>query len=285
MDIIKKWNSLSLIIRILIGLAIGVILGLTVPSLTWIGVLGEFFVGALKAIAPVLVFVLVSSSLANAKGGNAGKFRTVIILYLLSTLCAAVTSVFVSFISPVKVPLTGAEAAGSYVAPDGMADVVMNLLKSIVVNPVDALVNANYIGILFWAVILGMALKTAKAETRRMMEDLAEAVSTAVRWIISCAPFGILGLSFTAIASSGLEIFKTYGHLVAVLVVSMLLVPLGCSLFGISNDIAMQLVGIGFIISVIQDSLETALNSSGDAIFTATAEFVEWKKQGKQLPL
>ena len=117
------------------------------------------------------------------------------------------------------------------------------------------------------------------------MEDLAEAVSTAVRWIISCAPFGILGLSFTAIVSSGLEIFKTYGHLVAVLVVSMLLVPLGCSLFGISNDIAMQLVGIGFIISVIQDSLETALNSSGDAIFTATAEFVEWKKQGKQLPL
>ena len=408
MRIIKKWNSLSLIVRILIGLAIGAILGFTVPQASFIGVLGDLCVGALKAIAPILVFVLVASSIANAKGGNASKFRTVIALYLLSTLCAAILSVFTSFASPVKVPLTGLDSVEGYTPPGSMSEIVMNLLMSIVVNPVDALVNANYIGILFWAVIFGIALKFAKPATKEMMEDLADAVSKVIRWVIACAPFGILGLAFRSVATSGMAIFATYGHLVALLVVTMLLValvlnpiivaivlrhnpyplilycirnsgvtafftrssaanipvnmelcknlgldedlysvsiplgstinmdgaavtitvfslaaafttgvhvtipmavflsivatfsacgtsgvaggslllvPLGCSLFGISNDIAMQLVGVGFIISVIQDSLETALNSSGDAIFTATAEFYEWKKQGKKLPL
>ena len=408
MSLVKKWNSLSLIIRILIGLVIGAVLGLTLPGLSWIGVLGELFVGALKAIAPLLVFVLVASSLANAKGGNASKFRTVIFLYLFSTLCAAIVSVFTSFAFRVTVPLAGLEALEGYTAPGSMAEIIMNLLKSIVVNPVDALAKANYIGILFWAIILGMALKAASQGTKKTMEDLADSVSEVVRWIINCAPFGILGLAFSSVASSGLDIFKTYGRLVLLLVVTMLivalvinplivgitlrhnpyplifycirnsgvtafftrssaanipvnmelckslgldedlysvsiplgstinmdgaavtitvfslvaaftagvqvtipmaiflsivatfsacgtsgvaggsllLVPLGCSLFGISNDIAMQLVGVGFIISVIQDSLETALNSSGDAIFTATAEFLDWKKEGKPLPL
>jgi len=408
MGIIKKWNSMSLILRIAIGLVIGAILGLVVPGASWLGVPGELFVGALKAIAPLLVFVLVASSLANAKGGNASKFRTVITLYLLSTLCAAIVSVFASFLFPVRIPLAGLEAAEGYTAPGSMGDIVMNLLRSIIANPADALVNANYIGILFWAVILGIALKASSQGTKKMLADLADGVSEVVRWIISCAPFGILGLAFSAVSTSGLEIFTTYGHLVAVLVGTMLvvalvvnpiivflmirqnpyplifycirnsgvtafftrssaanipvnmelcknlgldedlysvsialgstinmdgaavtitvfslaaafstdikvtipmaiflsviatlsacgtsgvaggsllLVPLGCSLFGISNDIAMQLVGIGFIISVIQDSMETALNSSGDAIFTATAEFHEWKKQGKKLPL
>ena len=408
MQLIKKWNSLSLIIRILIGLIIGAILGLVVPGASWIGVLGELFVGALKAIAPLLVFVLVASSLANAKGGNASKFRTVIALYLFSTLSAAIVSVFTSFVSPVTIPLAGMDAVEGYTAPQGMGEIVTNLLKSIIANPVDALAKANYIGILFWAVILGLALKLAATATKEMMADLANGVSEVVRWIISCAPFGILGLAFSSVSSSGLEIFRTYGHLVAIIVITMLivalvvnpiivgvvlrhnpyplilyclrnsgvtafftrssaanipvnmelckklgldedlysvsiplgstinmdgaavtitvfslagafttgvpvtvpmaiflsivatlsacgtsgvaggsllLVPLGCSLFGIPNDIAMQLVGVGFIISVIQDSLETALNSSGDAIFTATAEFYEWKKQGKKLPL
>ena len=408
MKIIKKWNSISLIIRILIGLAIGVVLGLTVPNASWIGILGDLFVGALKAIAPLLVFVLVASSLANAKGGNMSKFRTVIVLYLFSTLCAAIVSVFTSFISPVRIPLSGMEAAEGFTAPGGMGEIMVNLLMSIIDNPVKALVSANYIGILFWAVILGIALKKAGQTTKDMLGNLADAVSEVVRWIISCAPFGILGLSYAAVASSGLDIFKTYGHLVALLVITMLivalvvnplivgillrhnpyplifycirnsgvtafftrssaanipmnmqlcknlgldedlysvsiplgstinmdgaavtitvfslaaafttgvevslpmaiflsvvatlsacgtsgvaggsllLVPLGCSLFGIPNDIAMQLVGVGFIISVIQDSLETALNSSGDAVFTATAEFLEWKKAGKKLPL
>lgn len=408
MGIIKKWNSLSLILRILICLIIGAVLGLTIPGATWISVLGQLFVGALKAIAPILVFVLVAASLANAKGGNAQKFSMVIGLYLFSTLCAAIVSVFTSFAFRVTIPLTGMEEAAGYVAPDSMTDIVMSLLNNIVTNPVDALAGANYIGILFWAVILGMALKMASAETKYMMQDLADAVSEVVRWIINCAPFGILGLSFNSVSTSGLDIFRTYGRLVALLVGTMLivalivnplivgitlrhnpyplilhcirasgvtafftrssaanipvnlelckelgldedlysvsiplgstinmdgaavtitvfslvaafttgvnvtipmaiflsivatfsacgtsgvaggsllLVPLGCSLFGISNDIAMQLVGVGFIISVIQDSLETALNSSGDAIFTATAEFYQWKKQGKKLPL
>ena len=408
MGIVRKWNSLSLIVRILIGLVVGAVLGFVVPKATWIGVPGELFVGALKAIAPILVFVLVASSLANSKGGNMAKFRTVIILYLFSTLCAAIVSVFSSFIFPVKIPLTGLDAVDASAAPQGMAEVVMNLLKSIIANPVDALASANYIGILFWAVIFGIALKLAAPATKQMMENLADAVSTVVRWVITCAPFGILGLMYTAIATSGSEIFVTYGRLVALLVGTMLftslvvnplivslalrhnpfplvfrclrqsgvtafftrssaanipvnmelckdlgldedlysvsipvgstinmdgaavtitifslvaafttgvpvtipmaiflsivatfsacgtsgvaggslmLVPLGYSLFGISNDIAMQLVGVGFIISVIQDSLETALNSSGNVLFTATAEFHEWKKQGRKLPL
>jgi serine/threonine transporter len=408
MGIVRKWNSMSLILRILIGLVIGAILGFIVPKATWIGVPGELFVGALKAIAPVLVFVLVASSLANSKGGSMEKLRTVIILYLVSTLCAAVVSVFTSFAFRVTIPLTGLDAVDASAAPQGMSDVVMNLLKSIVVNPVDALASANYIGILFWAVVFGIALKLAAPATKGMLEDLSNAVSTAVRWVINCAPFGILGLMYTAVATSGPEIFAKYGQLVALLVGTMLLValvvnplivfivlrhnpfplvfrclrqsgitafftrssaanipvnmelckelgldenlysvsiplgstinmdgaavtitifslvaaftagvnvtvpmaiflsivatfsacgtsgvaggslmlvPLGCSLFGISPDISMQLVGVGFIISVIQDSLETALNSSGDVLFTATAEFREWKKQGRKLPL
>ena len=408
MGIIKKWNSLSLIVRILIGLVIGAALGFIAPKLTWIGVFGELFVGALKAVAPILVFVLVASSLANSKGGNMKKFRTVIALYMLSTLCAAIVSVFSSFLFPLTIPLTGLDAVDTSAAPQGMAEVVMNLLKSIIANPVQALASANYIGILFWAVVFGIALKRSAPATKQMMENLADAVSTAVRWVIACAPLGILGLMYTAVATSGVEIFKTYGQLIALLVGTMLftaliinplivgltlkhnpyplvfrclrqsgvtafftrssaanipvnmelckdlgldedlysvsiplgstinmdgaavtitifslaaafttgvhvtlpmaiflsfvatlsacgtsgvaggslmLVPLGCSLFGISNDIAMQLVGVGFIISVIQDSLETALNSSGDVLFTATAEFRDWKKQGKKLPV
>ena len=406
--LLKKWNSLSLIVRICIGLVIGAILGLTVPGWTWIRVLGTMFVGALKAIAPILVFVLVSSSLANAKGGNASKFRTVIFLYLFSTLCAAIVAVAVNFIHPVTISLGGLEAAEGYTAPDSMGVIILNLLTSVIANPVDALAKANYIGILFWAVILGVALKRSGDQTKKVMGDLADGVSEVVRWVISCAPFGILGLVFDAVSSSGLEIFTTYGELVMVLVVSMLLValvvnpiivgislrhnpyplifkcirqsgvtafftrssaanipvnmelckelgldedmysvsiplgstinmdgaaavittfaltaafsvgakvtfpmavllsivstfsacgtsgvaggslllvPLGCSLFGISNDIAMQIVGVGFIVSVIQDSLETALNSSGDVIFTATAEFMTWKKEGRKLPI
>ncbi|HAJ73320.1 MAG TPA: serine/threonine transporter SstT [Lachnospiraceae bacterium] len=408
MNLIRKWNSLSLIVRILIGLIIGAVLGFAVPQLGWIGIPGELFVNALKAIAPILVFVLVASSLANSKGGNMSKVRTVVVLYLTSTLLAAVAAVFTSFAFPVTIPLAGVETMDSAGAPQGMSEVVMTLLNSIVSNPVSALANANYIGILFWAVIFGIALKKSAPATRDMMSDLADAVSKAVRWVIACAPLGIMGLVFSAVAESGSEIFVTYGRLVALLVGTMLLValiinplivglvlrhnpypllihclrssgvtafftrssaanipvnmevckslgldedlysvsiplgstvnmdgaavtitifslmaaytvgvhvtlpmavflsivatfsacgasgvaggslmlvPLGCSLFGISNDIAMQLVGVGFIISVIQDSLETALNSSGDVLFTATAEFLEWKNQGRELPL
>ena len=408
MNLFRKWNSISLILRILGGLILGVILGMLIPGQTWISVFGDLFVGALKAVAPILVFVLVSSSLANAKGGHAAKFRVVIFLYLFSTLMAAITAVLMNFLFPVKIPLEGAKAAEGYTAPGGMSEVIGNLLHNIVANPVDALMNANYIGILFWAVILGIALKAAAPGTKKLMTDLAEAVSMVVRWIISFAPFGIMGLVFNSISTSGTEIFKVYGRLVLVLVATMLivafgvnalivgitlrhnpyplifkcvknsgitafftrssaanipvnmelckelgldedmysvsiplgatinmdgaavtittfslataftmgvdvtlpmavllsiiatfsacgasgvaggsllLVPLGCSLFGISPDIAMEVVGVGFIIGVIQDSMETAINSSGDALFTATAEFRQWKKEGRKLPL
>ena len=398
MNIFRKWNEISLILRILGGLAVGVILGLAVPGQSWIAIFGDLFVGALKAIAPVLVLVLVASSLASARGGNGRKFRIVIILYLLSTLCAAVLAVIMNFIFRVEVPLDGAAAAEGYEAPSGMSEVIGNLLHNVVANPVDAVMNANYLGILFWAVVLGLALKASSATTKKWLDDLADAINQVVRWIISFAPFGIMGLVFNSVSTSGLEIFETYGKLVAVLVVTMLiaafvlnpaivaivlrhnpyplvfhciktsgvtafftrssaanipvnmelcedlgldedmysvsiplgatinmngaaitittfaltaafttdvhvtlplaimlciigafsacgasgvaggsllLVPLGCSLFGIPAEVAMQMVGIGFIISVIQDSMETALNSSGDAIFTATAEFKE----------
>ena len=226
--IIKKWNQLSLIVRICIGLVIGAVLGLLLPQLSFISVLGTLFVGALKAIAPLLVFVLVASSLANAKGGagTGAKFRRVIFLYLFSTLCAAVVAVLVNFIHPVTISLNGLDAAEGYTAPGSMGEIIMNLLSSIIANPVDALAKANYIGILFWAVILGIALKGSGATTKKTMEDLANAVSEVVRWVIACAPFGILGLVFDAVSSSGLEIFTTYGELVLVLVVSMLLVAL-----------------------------------------------------------
>lgn len=157
MNIFRKWNEISLILRILGGLAVGVILGLAVPGQSWIAIFGDLFVGALKAIAPVLVLVLVASSLASARGGNGRKFRIVIILYLLSTLCAAVLAVIMNFIFRVEVPLDGAAAAEGYEAPSGMSEVIGNLLHNVVANPVDAVMNANYLGILFWAVVLGLA--------------------------------------------------------------------------------------------------------------------------------
>ena len=408
MQIIRKWNSLSLIYRVLIGLVTGAILGFTVPEASWIGAPGELFVGALKAVAPILVFFLVSSSLANSGGGNMQKFRTVIILYLLSMLSAAAVSVFTSFAFKLTIPLAGLSTMDATVPAQNMGDVLLNLFRSVIDNPVEALASANYIGILFWAVVLGIALRMAAPATRTMLGDLSNAVSAAVRWIISFAPLGILGLVYTAVATSGPEVIKQYGELVALLTGTMLfvalvvnplivgltlrhnpyplvfrclrqsgftafftrssaanipvnmelckelgldenlysvsiplgstinmngaavtitifsllaafsagvpvsvpmaiflsvvatfsacgasgvaggslmLVPLGCSLFGISGDVAMELVGVGFIISAIQDSMETALNSSSDVLFTATAEFLDWKKQGRRLPL
>ena len=407
-QIFQKWNDISLILRILGGLILGVILALAVPGQEWIAIFGELFVGALKAVAPVLVLVLVCSSLANAKGGHAKKFRSVIVLYLICTMSAAVLSVIMNFLFRVTIPLDGVAAAEDVEPPKGMAEVIGNLLRNVVANPIDALMNANYLGILFWAVILGLALKAAGPGTKSLLSDLAGAISKIVRWIISFAPFGIMGLVFNAVSTNGLEIFRDYGELVLLLVGTMLLVafalnplivgialrhnpyplilrcirtsgvtafftrssaanipvnmelcedlgldedmysvsiplgatinmngaavtistftlvaafttgvhvtfplaillsiiaslaacgasgvaggsllliPMGCALFGIPVDIAMQMVGVGFIIGVIQDSMETALNSSGDAIFTATAEFREWKKEGRELPL
>lgn len=405
MNIMRKWTETSLILRIVIGLILGVILGLAVPNATGIGILGDLFVGALRALAPVLVFFLVMHSLANKKDTAESNMSTVIILYLISTFMAAVTAVVAGFIFPSEVTLTQvAEEAAA--APEGIVEVLQSMLMNIVDNPVNALVNANYLGVLAWAVILGLALRKASQHTVDLIGDVSGALSTAIRWVINFAPFGILGLVFVTISETGLSSLLDYGHLIAVLVGcmivvalvinplivfinirqnpyplvfkclkdsgimafftrssaanipvnmslcerlgldekqysvsiplgatinmaggavtittltlatantlgitvdfptavllslvasisacgasgvaggSLLLIPLACSLFGISNEIAMQVVGVGFIIGVIQDSCETAVNSSSDVVFTATAEFRKWRKEGRPI--
>lgn len=403
-NLIQKWNSVSLILRIAIGLVIGAILGVALPQATAISILGNVFVGALKAIAPILVFVLIISALTNANKNIGPQFRTVICLYMLTTLLASFVAVVASFAFPITLKLTDAV---SNEAPSGIWEVLSTLITNMVQNPITSIINANYIGILTWAVILGIALREIASETTKtLLTNISDAVSMTVRWIINFAPIGILGLVFSSVSTSGLSIFADYGKLLAVLVGcmltvalvinplivfvllrknpyplvlrclresgvtafftrssaanipvnmqlcerlgldkniysisiplgatinmdgaaitiavmtlaaantlgisvdlpsafilcvlstlaacgasgvaggSLLLIPMACSLFGISNDIAMQVVGVGFIIGVIQDSVETALNSAGDVLFAATAEFYEWKKQGKEI--
>ena len=403
-NLAAKWNSISLILRIAIGLVIGAVLGMTCPSLGLIPIFGNVFVGALKGIAPVLVFVLIISALANAKNVPGKQFRTVIGLYMLTTLLASLISVIASFAFPVTLIL--ADPAED-TAPTGVGEVLGNLITNMVQNPVSSIINANYIGILAWAIVFGLAVKKVGSEqTKQTLTDITDAVSTCVRWIINLAPFGIMGLVFTTVSENGLEVFVGYGKLLAVLVGcmffmalvvnpliiavclkknpyplvfkclresgitafftrssaanipvnmqlceklglnkdvysitiplgatinmdgaaitiavmslaaantmgisvdiptalilslmatvsacgasgvaggSLLLIPMACSLFGISNDIAMQVVGVGFIIGVIQDSVETALNSAGDVEFAATAEFMQWQKAGKEV--
>lgn len=403
---VTRYNGVSLIIRILMGLVIGTVLALTIPGATWIGTLGDLFVGALKGIAPVLVFVIVASALAQGTSRLDRRFATVIFLYLLTTFIAAALAVITSFLFPQTVVL--ADAAQSDVIPQGLDEVMNTLLTNFVANPVSAIMGGNYIGILFWACMFGLAMKGIGTEsTKLFMANTADAVSKIVRWIINLAPFGILGLVFTNVSGNGLAIFTQYGKLLALLVGTMLimalvinpaiifiylrcnpyplvfrclkesgltafftrssaanipvnmalceklgmdkdmysvsiplgatinmdgaaititimtlaaantlgiqvsipaaivlsvmsalgacgasgvaggsllLIPMACSLFGISNDVAMQMVGVGFIIGVVQDSVETALNSAGDVEFAATAEFYQWRKQGKKLP-
>ena len=397
--LLKKWTESSLVLRILIGLIIGAVLGLLVPEWTWIGILGKLFVSTLKAVAPVLVAVLVMASIAKAHGGLGPRFRTVISLYLISTLAAALVAVTGSTLFPVTLKLQDV-AEGS--APNALTDVFSNLLTNMVSNPLASISSANYIGILFWAILLGMGLKlVASPGTIQVVSDFADVITLVVKWIIQFAPFGILGLVFSAVSESGLDIFTIYGRLVLLLVGcmlfntlvlnplwsflatrrnpypllwtclkesglqafftrssaanipinmalckklgldkdfysvsiplgatinmngaavtitvmtlavahtlgievnfisavflgviatlgacgasgvaggSLLLVPLACSFLGIGNDIAMQAVAVGFIIGVVQDSVETALNSSGDVFFTATAEYRERQK-------
>ena len=412
MSAVKKvlmiYNGASLILRIIIGIVIGVVLALIVPQAEWISMLGNLFVGALKAIAPVLVAVLVAASLCQGNAKLDRRFGLVIFFYILSTYLAAVAAVTASFIFPQTITLTSEVAKTEIAAPGGLGDIVRGLLNSIIANPIEALSNGNYLGILFWAVIIGMALKRFASEnTQEFMRNLSDAVTQVVRWIINLAPFGILGLVFTAVSESGFDIFVTYGKLMLLLVCTMLtvafvinplivalslrsnpyplvlrciresgltafftrssaanipvnlnlcerlgldrdmysvsiplgstinmdgaavtitimalatahtlgievslptaillsflsslaacgssgvtggsllLIPMTCSLFGIPDTVSMQVVGVGFIIGVIQDSMETAINSSGDVLFTATAEYVHWKKQGKSLP-
>ena len=400
--LLRKWAETSLILRIFCGLVLGAILGLTVPQWAGIGILGQIFVGALKAVAPILVAILVMSSIARAKGGLGPRFRTVIILYLLTTFVAALVAVSGSFLFPVTIDLKGGEAGE---LPGGLADIFAGLLNNMVANPVLSLTTANYMGILFWSIIIGVAIRLTRSQTViTFMGELSNVISLAVKWVIQFAPFGILGLVFSSVSESGLAIFTDYGRLLLLLVGcmlftslivnpllatiflrknpyplffqclkesglsafftrssaanipmnlalckklgldeefysvsiplgstinmdgaavtitvltlavantlgmevsfgsalllsvlatlgacgasgvaggSLLLVPMACSLYGIPQDIAMQAVAVGFVISVIQDSVETALNSSGDAFFTAVAELHDRRNQKK----
>ena len=398
--IIESWNRISLIKKIICGLAVGVILALAVPQLNVISLLGDLFVGALKAIAPLLVLFLVMSALANQREGKQSNIKRIIFLYLLGTFLAGCVAVIASFLFPVTIALT--ESASTTAPPSGIGEVLNSLLMSLVSNPVDALVNANYIGILAWAVLLGIALRKAGDSTKKAISEISDALSQIVRWVIACAPFGVMGLVFATISQQGLSSLLSYGRLILLLVGSMafvafvvnpiitfigirknpyslvlkclndsgitafftrssaanipvnmklceelgldrdtyavsiplgstinmggaavtistlalaavhtlgipvdiptaivlcvlsaisacgasgvaggslLLVPLACSLFGISDDIAMQVVGVGFIVGVIQDSCETAINSSTDVLYTAVAEFSRRRKE------
>lgn len=404
-NILKKYTQVSLMLRIFIGLLIGAVLGLLAPSWSGIGILGKMFVSALKGIAPLLVAVLVISSIAKAGKGLGRRFGALVTVYITSTFIAAVCAVIGSFLFPVTLELGGVEGAAVDDSAGTLAEVFANLLTNMVSNPIAAIANANYIAILFWSVILGVALKSmASKATINVVHDLSDVVSRVVKWVIQFAPFGIFGLVFTTVSENGLSVFTTYGHLLLLLVGcmlvnafvfnplisfvltrrnpypllftclkesglqafftrssaanipinmslckklgleeefysvsiplgatinmdgaavtitvfslavahtmgievsfasalflgiiatlgacgasgvaggSLLLIPMACSFFGIGNDIAMQAVAIGFIIGVVQDSVETALNSSGDAFFTATAEYYDRKKRGE----
>lgn len=398
--IIRAWNKTNLIKRIGFGMIIGAILGLFVPNVSGIDLLGDLFVGGLKAIAPILVFALVANALSQHQKGQDSNMRTVIFLYLLGTFAAALVAVMASFLFPVQIVLSSASTEVS--PPDGIGQVLSNLLLKVVDNPVNALIQANYIGILSWAVVFGIAMREASKTSKELLKTMASVTSKIVEWIINLAPFGILGLVFKTISDQGIASLANYGILLGLLIATMifvalvinpliaflfikrnpyplvwkclrisgvtafftrssaanipvnmklckdlglnpdtysvsiplgstinmagaaitiniltlaavntlgisvdfatafvlsivaaisacgasgiaggslLLIPVACSLFGISNDIAMQVVGVGFVIGVIQDSCETALNSSTDVLFTAVAEFASARKK------
>ena len=376
--VVDKYNGVSLIIRIIVGLIAGTALALVVPHMTWIGEFGTLFVSALKAVAPILVFVLVASALAQGNSKLDSRFGTVLFLYLFTTFLSAVVAVLTSRMFPQTISL--GDAADADVVPQGLSEVVQTLLTNIVANPIQAMIDGNYICILMWACLFGLAMKgIANESSKAFLANVADGVSQVIRWVINLAPFGIMGLVFTSVSENGLAAFTEYGSLLLLLVGTMLLmvlvfgplviflylhrnpyplvyrcfkesgltafftrssaanipvnmqlceklgldkdmysvsiplgatinmngaaititimamaaantmgiqislpaaillsvvsalgacgasgvaggslllIPMACSLFGISNDIAMQVVGVGFIIGVIQDSVE-----------------------------
>lgn len=400
--IILTWKKTNLIKRISLGILCGALLAVLFPQASAIGLLGEIFVGGLKAIAPLLVFALVANALSQQKKGEKSNMKTVILLYLLGTFAAALVAVLVSFVFPLEIDL--ADAKQTLSPPDGIGQVLSNLLLKLVDNPLNALISANYIGVLSWAVVFGIAMREASHHSKDLLRTSAEVTSKIVEWIINLAPFGILGLVYTTISGKGFQALQSYGLLLLVLIATMLivaliinplivfimlrknpyplvwrclrvsgvtafftrssaanipvnmklcrdlnlnpetysvsiplgatinmagaaitintltlaavhtlgiqvdfatafvlsivaavsacgasgvaggsllLIPVACSLFGISNDLAMQVVSVGFVIGVIQDSCETALNSSTDVLFTAVAEMRNWPKENR----
>jgi serine/threonine transporter len=383
----------SLVTQIIIGLIAGILLALIFPAAALsVGFIGSVFVSALKAVAPVLVFILVTASIASHKKGQETHIRPVLLLYLLGTFASAVVAVVASFMFPSTLVLVANSAAVT--APGSISEVLKTLLLSAVDNPVNALMKGNFIDILVWAIGLGIAIRHGSTTTRVVLGDLSEAVSQIVKAVIRFAPLGIFGLVASTLAESGFDALLSYLQLLAVLVGcmllvalvvnplivywqirrnpyplvltclresgitafftrssaanipvnlqlcerlglhedtysvsiplgatinmagaaititvltlaavhtlgiavdiptaillsvvasvsacgasgvaggSLLLIPLACGMFGIPSEVSMQVVAIGFIISIVQDSAETALNSSTDVLFTAAA--------------
>ena len=399
----KKYRETALIKLIAAGLVIGIIIALAAPqAVPAVAVLGDLFVRALKGIAPVLVFVLVMNALAQKNSDASAAMKPIVRLYIFATFCASLVAVAFSFAFPTVLHLQVADA--QLAPPSGIVEVLHNLILSVVDNPIHALATANYIGILGWACLAGIALHSASDTTKDMLNDFAKTVTKIVQWVIRFAPFGIMGLVANAIGTNGLGALLGYVQILGVLLAaffsvalimnplivylhihrnpyplvwttlkesglyafftrssaanipvnldlcerlgldedtysisiplgatinmsgaaitiavlslaaahtlgisvdlptalllclvstigacgasgvaggSLLLIPVACASFGIGNDIAMQVVGVGFIIGVIQDACETALNSSTDVLFTATAEFAQRAKEGK----
>ena len=398
----RAYTGTHLITRIFCGILLGAVLAILCPGINGISILGNLFVGALKSVAPILVAVLVTASVAQASGGLGKRFGTVIGLYISSTLIASLVAVLASRLFPVTLTLIGVDAGGE-MAPAALSEVIGNLLLGLISNPISAVSNAAYLSVLFWSIVMGLALKNTRSQQAiQVIRQLADAVSLVVQWVIQFAPIGIMGLVYASVSESGLEIFATYGRLILLLVGcmlmvmllinplitfcllrtnpypllwqclrgsavsafftrssaanipvnmslckrmgvdedfysvsiplgstinmdgaaititvmslaachsagiqvslssalilcilatlgacgtsgvaggSLLLIPMACAPFGLPGDVAMQVVAIGFIIGVIQDSMETALNSSSDVLFTATADFYNRRKQ------
>ena len=224
MELLKKWTQISLIKRILVGMLLGIILGVALPQFTVIGILGTLFVNALKALAPMLVFFIVIHALAQRQKGGSTNMGSVIVLYLVGTFLAALCAVVASFLFPSTLLLPEAEAGTA--APGGIGEVLSSLLSNAVSNPISALANANFIGILLWAVVFGLAMSHASEPTKKVLSDLAECLSTAIRWVINCAPFGIMGLVYTTVSTTGFKAFASYAHLILVLVGCMFFIAL-----------------------------------------------------------
>ncbi|MFP9084565.1 serine/threonine transporter SstT [Streptococcus equi] len=395
------WVRTNLIKKIGIGVVIGLLLGILLPGVTAIGILGQLFVGALKAIAPLLVFALVAQAISHQRSGQQTNMTLIIVLYLLGTFLAALVAVIANYLFPLTLTLN-TPVNTELSPPQGIVQVFQTLLLKLVDNPINALATANYIGVLAWALIFGLALKSVPSDIKHLIKTAADVTSQIVVWIINLAPIGIMGLVFSTVSENGISILSDYALLILVLVGTMLfvalvvnpllafalthqnpyplvfrclkdsgltafftrssaanipvnlqlcedlglsqatylvsiplgaminmggaaitinvltlaavntfgiqidfltalllsvvaaisacgasgvtggsllLIPVACSLFGISSDLAMQVVGVGFIVGVIQDSCETALNSSTDVLFTAIAENAFWKQK------
>ena len=224
-NLFAKWNQISLVKRIVIGIIVGLILALTVPTAaSWVSIFGSLFVGALKAVAPVLVLFLVMHAISVHKSGTKTNMKSILVLYAIGTFLAGAVAVAVSFMFPVTLTLTtGAEDLSP---PEGIVEVLETLLFNLVANPVNALLNANYLGILMWAVVLGLALKNANQNTKDVLGSFSDAITKVVQWVINLAPIGIMGLVFDAIVTTGLSALLVYGRLVLILVGCMLFIAL-----------------------------------------------------------